>query len=240
MQDKLNEFRIALFGGESDHAERIALGCLAQLGESALWLNELGGLACSQGRFAEALQYYDRAVCADPWFVEALLNGAIVLSDLGFYDEAQARFAAAGELDSAEWNDACQSKPIVAKRATDGVSAARKVAEKHMDTAELYLGLGRLNEASEELTRASQICDSAAVHIALARVFLLKKECDTALAELECARTLEPRNGEVHVVAAQCYLLQEKSLEAREALARAELLRDRSNTGSVLRLVLQR
>lgn len=95
VQNSLNDFRSALFAGDFYLAENIGLVQIQQNGEKAEWLNELGILYLMKGDLPEALRFFDRAVAADLNFIEAQFNASIILSDLGFYDEASARFAEA-------------------------------------------------------------------------------------------------------------------------------------------------
>ena len=240
MQDLLNDFRVALFAGDFETAERLAQGRLDDEGENATWLNELGQVYLAQGRFSEALQFFDRAICVDPQFVEALLNGSIVLSDLGFYDEAASRFEAACALD--------QSVVSAVPRATagtsqkegtageeNGVTGRRRVAEKHLELAALHSSLGQWNDALMQCEKACATSESADGRIELARALLNLERVDAALFELERARRIDPRHPQIHVLAALCYVVQSRREDALDALGRAELLSDHSKTGEILR-----
>ena len=233
MQENLVEFRMALFSGDWDTAERMAYGALQELGENAIWLNELGQLYFSQGRFSDALQCFDRAIVADPWKIESLLNGAIVLSDLGLYEEATQRYQAACALDNASEADKNLNRPVLSSTHL-GLAAAKSIAEKIIELSQVYCSLGQLDNAIVELQRAREVCDCVPVRLALAQVYMQKQECEKATVELENARRLEPQNAQVHVAAAQCYLMMNRSPEAREALSRASVLSDKSSVGRVL------
>lgn len=235
MHDALADFRVALLAGDFEQASRLAQDVIAREGESALWLNELGQLHFTQGHFDEALQHFDRAASLDPHFVEALLNGAVVLADLGYYDEAAARFEAACALDTPEESPLGVSRPAVGVGGLPP-SLAREVAAKHLDIAQLHLEFERLDAAEAEARSALETQPGLApAHLVLARVHMHREQLDAALLELEQARRHAPKDSRVQLLAAQCYVILRRATEAREALARAELLQDKSTTGAVLR-----
>ena len=132
MQNSLNDFRSALFAGDFYLAENIGLVQIQQNGEKPDWLNELGVLHLMKGELPEALRYFDRAKASDINFIEAQFNAAIILSDLGFYEEAASRFA-----------EACKREGVL-------------LAQKHFDMSLFYQSVRRLLEAEEELKKAGQ------------------------------------------------------------------------------------
>ena len=125
MQNSLNDFRAALFAADFQLAENIGLSQLQQIGEKADWLNELGILYLMKGDLPEALRFFDRAILVDANFIEAQFNASIILSDLGFYDEASQRF-----------KDACQREGIL-------------LAQKHYDMCLFYQSV-RLKKSPAE------------------------------------------------------------------------------------------
>lgn len=79
--------------------------------------------------------------------------------------------------------------------------------EAWLALADLLTELGRLDEAREALVNISDADDYAALaHLGLGRLALLGNQPAEARAQLESARTLAPRNGEVHAALAQIYL----------------------------------
>lgn len=235
MHDMRNDFRVALHSGDYEQAERLANNQLALLGESSLWLNEMGMLLLAQGRYAEALLHFDRAAAADSNNIEAILNGSIVLADLGFYDEAASRFDAARAI---EGNSGTEP-PAREFSLAQGHTTTNTLAQKTLEIAKIYKQLGELVRAEEEIRKSISIHESAAAFIELARLHLAKNEGERALDTLENARRIEPMNAEIHVVAAQCHLMKDRRNEALDSLSRAELLDDKSQTGSVLRRAIR-
>lgn len=227
MQEVLSDFKVAMLAGDFDTAERMGLGELDSQGEVAFWLNQMGQLYVLQGRFAESLQYFDRAVCADPTNIEALLNGVIVLSDLGFYEEAAKRFEAARALDGKQENeDKC------------GLSVLKKVADMHAQVGGLYAELGSWARAEQELTNAIEVFDSGSLRLKLSKVLLQIGHVKRALEQAEKGVAIEPQNAQLHILKAQCYLKLGQVRDASEAIATAEELDPRSSLLPTLKSAL--
>jgi tetratricopeptide (TPR) repeat protein len=231
MHDMRNDFRVALYSGDYAQAERLANNQLALLGESSLWLNEMGILLVSQGRLAEALLHFDRAATADSSNLEAILNGAVVLADLGFYSEAAQRFEAARAIESGTEGDT--SPPVVPL--SEGKTTALKLAEKSLEIAKIFVQLGNFEKAEAEIRHALSIQENQDAFFELAKVFIQKGEPEKALDALEQARQRNPSNPEIYVLAAQCHIMNKHSADAEDALVRAELLEDKSHVGALLR-----
>jgi tetratricopeptide (TPR) repeat protein len=237
MHDMIDDFKVALHCGDLEHAERLATNQLALLGESSKWLNNLGLVYLAQGRMAEALQHFDRAVAADEGFLEPLLNGAIILADLGYYNEAAVRYESAQQLQSKGTGYAQRdpaAMPLFAAKST-----VETVGERLLELAHIHRQTGDRDGAMAELKRAIQHASLPAAHIELATLYLEQEECEAALDHLEQARRLDPQNPEIHIISAQCHLLKNRVKEAQDSLARAELLNDRSRTGAALRRSLR-
>jgi tetratricopeptide (TPR) repeat protein len=237
MHDMIDDFKVALYSGDLEHAERLATNQLALLGESSRWLNNLGLVYLAQGRMAEALQHFDRAVAADEQFLEPLLNGAIILADLGYYDEAAVRYESAQQLQAKGTGYSQRdpsSMPLFAAQ-----SIVRTVGERYLEIARIHRETGDREAAMTELKRAIQHAALPSAHLELAALYLEQEDSESALDHLEEARRLDPQNPEIHIVSAQCHLLKNRVKEAQDSLARAELLNDRSRTGAALRRSLR-
>lgn len=231
MQDMRRDFRTTLCLGDYDQAERLATNQLALEGESSYWLNEMGLLLLVQGRFPEALLHFDRAAAADSLNAEALLNGAVMLADLGFYDESQLRFEAVRAIE----NSAIEPQTTEDTPLSAGASTSRMLATKRTELGRVFIEAGNQQKATEEFAQSILIRDNPEAHIELARIALKSGMHEKSLKELEAARILDPTNSEVHVIAAQCYFASNRPSDALAELSKAELLDDRSRTGSILR-----
>lgn len=126
------------------------------------------------GRPVEALESFDRALEINPRYVEALLNRAITLYELGRYDDARLSFEAASVADLEEGVGQFPS-----------VLAAR-LAQGHAELAELYLQAGETGEAVEQLRRAVELRPRFAdIRNRYARALIESGEPRAATVELE-------------------------------------------------------
>jgi tetratricopeptide (TPR) repeat protein len=180
VQNSLNDFRSALFAGDFYLAENIGLVQIQQNGEKPDWLNELGILYLMKGDLPEALRFFDRAVVSDANFIEAQFNAAIILSDLGFYEEASSRFA-----------EACKREGVL-------------LAQKHYDMSLFYQSVRRLPEAEEELKKAIAMYRSIDYLLELARVYCEMQKHENALEQILFALAMEPTNTAALNLQTQC------------------------------------
>ena len=93
------------------------------------------------GQPEAALEQYEAATEANDCYIEAYLNRAITLNELGRYDEAREAFERAA---------ACERK--AGGRFSSSESA--RIANAHGDTAELYMAAGSPMDAADELRTA--------------------------------------------------------------------------------------
>lgn len=170
VQNSLNDFRSALFAGDFYLAENIGLVQIQQNGEKPEWLNELGILYLMKGDLPEALRFFDRAVLSDANCIEAQFNATIILSDLGFYDEASERFT-----------EACKREGVL-------------LAQKHFDMFLFYQSVRRLSEAEEELKKAISYYNSIDYILELARLYADLQKLDEALEQIRVALSIDPNN----------------------------------------------
>jgi tetratricopeptide (TPR) repeat protein len=242
MKLRHQEFAVAYASGDFDGAEQLIVEALAERPDDAGWLNQLGLLYFAQGQYADALAAFDRAICADPHYIEPLLNGAIVLSDLGYYDEATQRFEAARFLDHSTPSQAgalgvsTQVRPPVGHLpASLGLAVGRAAADKYLELSDTLMDLSLYARAQEAAEEACRHYDSATSRLQLARIYLSQLQPDRALLEIENARRHDPRFVELHVFSAHMHLLKNDRAQALDALTQAEMLADTTALGQVLR-----
>lgn len=126
------------------------------------------------GRPDEALEAFDRAVEINPRYVEALLNRAITLQEVGRYEEAHASFEAASEADVEE---AVGRYPSV---------LATQLAHGHARLAELYRQAGATDEVVTHLRRAVELRPRFGdIRNQLARALIDSGNAAAAVAELD-------------------------------------------------------
>lgn len=135
--------------------------------------NLLGLSLALAGRQAEALAALDRALAQNPRYIEAHLNRAVLLNELGRFDEAQAAFASASDLGQA---DASGFPAVVGNR----------LANAHLRLGHDYRAAGALDEAIAQYRRALELRPGFAdVRLALGRALVERGRHDEAAAVLD-------------------------------------------------------
>lgn len=110
-------------------------------------IQNLIGLCLSLlGRPDDAIAAFERATVLNPGYVEAHLNRAITLNDLGRLDEARESFQRAAEADEEKTGGGRFPS-----------AAAARLANRHMELGDLYAEAGALEEALEQYRRASEL-----------------------------------------------------------------------------------
>lgn len=105
-------------------------------------IHNLTGLCLSfLGQPDNALEEFDRALALNEHYIEALLNRAITLNELGRYDEARGSFERASHFEGAAGG-----------RFPAAVSA--RLANAHMNVGDLYLEAGAPEAAIEQYRTA--------------------------------------------------------------------------------------
>jgi tetratricopeptide (TPR) repeat protein len=124
------------------------------------------------GQPEAALDEFDRALALNPSYVEAHLNRAITLNDLGRYDEARESFRLA-------WD--CDHSP--GRQYSSSVSA--RLANMHMELGDLYADLGSYDEAVLQYRSATAMRpDFLDIRTKLARALLERRSLSEAEEEL--------------------------------------------------------
>jgi len=135
--------------------------------------NILGLAYAMVGQKEEGLAAFDRALKLNARYVDALLNRAVTLSDLGRADEAVAAFAQAQTLGAVDHTGF--SAPI-----------ASRLANLHAELAEAYLEGGGRGDAIRQLEAAATLRpEFVDLRYRLARLYLDEGKLEPALGELE-------------------------------------------------------
>ena len=128
----------------------------------------------------DALGAFDEAVRLNPRYVEAHLNRAVVLNQLGREDAAEDDMRRAAELDAA---DASGFPAVVANR----------LANAHAALGDDYRAAGALEEAVEQYRRALTLRPNFAdVRLALSKVLIEQSRPDDAMRALDELLHLRP------------------------------------------------
>ena len=164
------------------------------------------------GRQEEALAAFDRALQLNARYVDAYLNRALTLNDLGRYDEAAAAFASAQELGRVDHTGF--SAPV-----------ASRLANLHADLAEAYVEAGGLPQALTQLELAAALRpEFVDLRYRMARLCLEVAATDRARHELETIVAQRPQFVDAHAsLGMACYLMKDLPA-ARAAWERAHAL----------------
>lgn len=125
------------------------------------------------GQPEAALEEFDRALALNPSYVEAHLNRAITLNDLGRYEEAREAFRLAWDSDHSAGRSFSRS-----------VSA--RLANMHMELGDLYADLGSYEEAVDQYRHATALRpDFLDIRTKLARSLMERGDLESAKDELD-------------------------------------------------------
>jgi tetratricopeptide (TPR) repeat protein len=135
--------------------------------------NLLGLCLALIGRPEEALVSFDAALALNPRYVEALLNRAVLLNDMGRSDEARTAFEMAEQLGKADET----GFPVM---------VANRLANAHASMASEYRAAGALDEAIAQFERALELRPGYAdVRLAMARALTERGRHAEASRELD-------------------------------------------------------
>jgi tetratricopeptide (TPR) repeat protein len=188
--------------------------------------NLLGLAYAMVGRREDALGEFDRALALNARYVDAHLNRAIVLADLGRSDEASAAFAEAQQLGAVD--ETGFPAPI-----------ASQLANLHADLAEAYVEAGGAKQAIAQLEAAvalrPQFVD---LRYRLARLYLQEGRYERARLELEGVVALRPGFADAWVSLGMARYLLRDTRGAQAAWEEARRLApDDPRTGPYLALL---
>ena len=172
-------------------------------------IHQLMGLCfCLLGQPEAGLQSFGHALRINPNYVEALLNKAITLSELGEFEAANEAFEAARQSEYA--GDGRFSSAV-----------ANRLAEGHAELGDRYLEAGEVEEAVRQLTRAVELRPSYPdLRTRLAEALLRGGDLEGAERQLD--RAVEDRPAFVRARAARGLLYLRRGERDR---ARREWLR---------------
>jgi tetratricopeptide (TPR) repeat protein len=180
--------------GKECLAQNEYLGAISALREAAerepgyADVRHLLGLALGlAGQPEAALEEFDRALALNPSYVEAHLNRAITLNDLGRYDEAREAFRQAWDCDHSA------GRPF-------SRSVSARLANMHMELGDLYADLGSYILAVEQYQSAVSLRpDFLDIRTKLARSFMERGQLQKAKEELSNVLAEHPEYVEARV-----------------------------------------
>jgi tetratricopeptide (TPR) repeat protein len=159
--------------------------------------NNLGYDLAHQGRPAEAIEHYQKALEINPDFAEAHNNLGTALLDQGRLEEASEHFHQALDKDPAFAEAHNNLGLLLTKqgRAAEAIEQYRKAIELNPDRAEMYNNLGkllvtqgRIAEAMEQFQKALEVePDDAKVRYNLADILTAQGRWDEAIEQYQQA-----------------------------------------------------
>jgi tetratricopeptide (TPR) repeat protein len=168
-----------------DAAEKLLKATLADYGPLANIHNLLGVTFHKQSRFVDALKEFNRALTANPDFVEAALNLAVTLCDLSRYDEAKLVFAKL-------------QQQINPKKRQPSLVLGR-LANQHATNGQAYEDSGMFSDAIQEYRKALTLYERMPdVKLALAKLYVRVGQHDKAKVEFEDIVKQAPERPEAH------------------------------------------
>ena len=158
--------------GRHEAAEKLIKSTLSDYGSMANLHNLLGTIYHKQSKFLDAVKQFELALRINQNFVEAGLNLAATLCDLGRYEEARSVF---GGLKNAI--DPNKKQPLL---------LLGRLANKHADCGKAYEDSQMLNEAAQEYRKAlSLYTELPDVRYRLAKIYMTLGKFEKAKVELE-------------------------------------------------------
>jgi tetratricopeptide (TPR) repeat protein len=193
--------------------------------------NDLGYVLAAQGRTAEAIEHFQKALEICPDCAEADNNLGTIFLNRGRLDEAAEYYHRALDIYPSFAEAHNNMGILLAKqgRTSEAIKQYQKAIELDPDRAEMYNNLGkllvtqgRITEAIEQFQKALEIKpDFAAVHDNWGNALVMKGRNDEAAKHYLQALQLNPDFGEAHNGLGALLLAQGRTAEALEHFRKA-------------------
>jgi len=157
--------------------------------ENVATLNNLGVLRTRQKRYAEAIEYLQKAIAVKPAYAVAFVSLGTTYAEMGDREQAEAAYRRA-------------------------IALAPLSSEAHNYLGKLLLDAGRLAEAEEQFLRAAEINPSAETYVRLGDIYLHWGTADRAERAFARAAELDPFDSHAHFGLAALYAARGRSADA--------------------------
>jgi len=185
----LQQGKDAFTRGDYSTAERCFTQVLRQHRNWSELYGKLGAIYHQQGRFQDAVKLYAYALELNPQYLEARLNLAVLLCDMGRYEHTHRLLA-----------------PLKKSAPFPGRLNMVRLAERHMDTGDAYYQLHLYEHARVEYEHAAKLRPGwLDLKVRLAVVYRRLGRVADAIRELELARRLDPKDLSVQSDLGLCY-----------------------------------
>lgn len=178
----LDEAREAFIDGKYQEAEPLLMQPTLMNSNNPEIFQMLATIYYNRGQFNKAIKTFKKALEIDPGYSDAAVGLSIILNDLGKYDEAKKVFE--------------QAQTIVDKKKTTYHSShlEEKIANKHIETADLYLQIRRYNDALEQYMKAYQLSQKKGdIALLIAECHIQAGHKDKAIRELKTVIQLDTK-----------------------------------------------
>ena len=173
----------------------------------------LGRVAEMQNRFQQAMEYYDAALVRNRYSSQVHYRRALTYQKLGDKEQAEAAMAQFQRLKTYE----------------DQMHRFREALYTNPNVPMLYIKLGELHEAYDNLTEAAQIYEVATqvhpsylpAYLHLGEVFIQQRTLEKAVRVYEKAAEVAPDNAQVQIKLGVIYINQHQFDPAITAFKRA-------------------
>jgi tetratricopeptide (TPR) repeat protein len=195
--------------GDYNTAERCFTQVLRQHRDWAELYGKLGAIYHKRGRFTDAVKLYAHALEINPKYLEARLNLAVLLCDLGRYDHAAKLLS-----------------PLKKTTPFPGRLNMIRLADRHIATGDAYYQLQLYDHARVEFEHAAKLRPGwPDLRRKLGIVYRRLRRCADAIRELEAARAADPKDLDLQTELALSYY-QAGQKDKAQALWRAVLAHD--------------
>lgn len=216
-----NKVEVYFSVGRYDAAEKLLLASIASYGHIANLENLLGLCYHKQNKFPDAITRFKNAIQKNPQFIESSLNLAAVLCDLSQYEEAKIIYERVSQF-----MDAKYKQPTM---------VMGRIANQHVNTADLYIQSGLFKEAIAQYKKALKIYpDMADVKLNLAKAYIEVKNLSDAQTELQDLLELRPNMQEATILLGQIHFQNGKTALAKELWKFANELQPLDITSKIL------
>lgn len=199
------------------NAEELVRTALGEMGPLPNLLNLMGVVYHRQSLFTQAIEYFEQARAANPSFVEASLNLAVTLSDLGFYEQSERIYN--------ETMKGIQER----ERVPDLILG--RLANLHNATAVGYEEAGLLDLATQEFSKALSIFPRMPdVRLRLAKLYLRMGHYQRSKEQLLILTEENPSHTEsLNLLGAVCYRMGDL-MEARRCWTKSQNINPHDKT----------
>ena len=171
--------------GRFDSAEKLLRATLADYGPLANIHNLLGLTFHKQSKFVEAVREFNQALSINPEYVEAALNLAASLCDLGRYQDAQNVFS--------------RLEDFVVEKQRQPALVLGRLANLHVLSGQAYEDSGMWSEAIQEYRKGLSLYDKMPdVKVQLAKLYVKVGQLEKAKYEFESMLAENPDVTEAH------------------------------------------